>query len=272
MSATVTPALRSTADLRPRPLLGLGNLVRKDVREWVHARRLWVVLVISTLVYVLASANARINEWALANLPAESGQTPPKAMSLAPMDNVLFAIGTQFFVLAAIFATISLIIAERDGGTLAWTVSKPVSRTSVLLSKWISATALLWLVAIVVPLAATTAIVVWLYGTPSLASIAVIGLGLIAVIALYVAVSLTAATFIPSQGGVAAIGLAVFFAPSIVAGIVPSLASVLPTSILDWTMAAALGGPTPIVTPIAWLLGLATLFAVARYRFNRAEL
>ncbi len=60
-------------------------------------------------------------------------------------------IGTQFFVVAAIFASMSLLLGERDSGTLAWTISKPVSRTSVLVSKWLTSTLLLWLATVVVP-------------------------------------------------------------------------------------------------------------------------
>ena len=88
-------------------------------------------------------------------LPADAGevrQGPPAG----PDDNVLSPLATQFLVLVAIFATISLFLAERDGGTLAWTISKPVSRPSVLLSKWLSPTGVLWVAAVFVPLAVTT--------------------------------------------------------------------------------------------------------------------
>ena len=50
---------------------------------------------------------------------------------------------SQIFVVAAIFAVASLIVHERDTGTLAWVASKPVSRGSIWLSKWISSTAIL---------------------------------------------------------------------------------------------------------------------------------
>ena len=253
-------------------MLGLGNLVRKDLAEWLHGKRPWVVLGVTTSVFALAAANARITEWAVRSFPAEPGDGPAKVLSVQPLDNLLFAIGTQFIVLAAIFATMSLLIAERDSGTLAWTISKPVSRTSVLVSKWLTSTLVLWVAAVVIPLAVTTALVTVLYGLPDLATVIVLGVTLIAVPAFFVAVALAAATFVPSQAAVGAIGLAVFVAPQIVGGVVPALTPFFPGSIFDWAVAVSTGGPASIVTPVAWLVGLAVLFVLARQRLNAMDL
>jgi hypothetical protein len=271
MTALAT-AIGARREQRFGGLLGLRNLLRKDVREWMHGRRVVIVFIVSTLVYALAAGNAWINDWVRANLPAGEGEVPPKVLSLLPMDNILFAVGTQFFVLVAIFATISLIIGEREGGTLSWTLSKPASRTSFLVSKWLAATILLWVAAIIVPVALTTVLVTALYGLPDLGAVTLMALGLVGITSLYVAVSLTAATFIPSQGGVAAVGLAVFALPEIVGGIVPAVSPFLPTSIGPWAVSAALSGPAPVTTPIAWLVGIALLFLVARRRFAAMEL
>jgi ABC-type transport system involved in multi-copper enzyme maturation permease subunit len=272
-SVASTAAASTAAATGSAHLLGFGNVLRKDVREWIRGRRFWAVAIISTLIYTLTSANAWLNDWLRANLPAAGpGEVPPDVLPMDPMSNVLAPIATQFFILAAIFATISLVIAERESGTLAWTISKPVSRTSVLVSKWASATALVWLTAVVIPLAATVAVVVALYGQPELGIVAVIGLGLVTVVALYVAVSVAAAMFVPSQAGVAAIGLAVFLLPVIVAGIYPPLGAFLPTSIGTWVFEVAGGNPVSPITPVAWAATLLALFAVARARFAAMDL
>jgi hypothetical protein len=106
---------------------------------------------------------------------------------------------------------------------------------------------------------------------PDLGAVAVLGAGLLAGVALFVGISLTAALIVPSQAGVAAIGLAAFFVPSIVARIVSALGPVMPTAIVGWVIAVALGGPAPMVTPIALLVGLAALFAIAKVRFEAME-
>jgi ABC-2 type transport system permease protein len=256
---------------QPR-LLGLGKLLRKDISEWLHGKRPWVVLGVTTSVFVLAAANARITEWAARSFPADPGDGPAKVLSVLPLDNILFAIGTQFIVLAAIFATMSLLIAERDSGTLAWTISKPVSRTSVLVSKWLTSTLILWVAAVVVPLTFTTAIVTVLYGLPDLAIVIALGLTLITVPAFFVAVALTAATLVPSQAAVGAIGVAVFVAPQIVGGVLPALTPFFPGSIFDWSVEISTGGPASLVTPVAWLVGLTFLFVLARQRLTAMDL
>jgi hypothetical protein len=269
---TLTPSAMQEANLGRRGLLGLGNLVRKDGSEWLRGKRPWVVLGVTTSVFALAAANARITEWAARSFPAEPGDGPAKVLSLLPLDNVLFAVGTQFIVLAAIFATMSLLLAERDSGTLAWTISKPVSRTSVLLSKWLTSTLILWVAAVVIPLALTTALVTILYGLPDIGIVVALGATLITVPAFFVAVALAAATYVPSQAAVGAIGVAVFVAPQIVGGVVPAVTPYLPSSIFDWSVQASTGGPASLVTPVAWLVGLAVLFVLARQRLNAMDL
>ena len=77
--------------------------------------------------------------------------------SLDPADEPAGRPRPQIFVIAAIFAVASLIVQERETGTLAWVASKPVSRGSIWLSKWISSTAILAVAAAIVPLVVTTA-------------------------------------------------------------------------------------------------------------------
>ena len=141
-------------------LPGFGGLVRKELTEWRRGRRAWIVLVIVTLFMTLTAAEP----WLVANLaPPEGGEILPEPI-LDPMANLVAAVSTQIFVVVAIFAVMSLIVAERESGTLAWTASKPVSRGAIWLAKWVSSTAMLGLLAGLVPLAATVALVVVLYG------------------------------------------------------------------------------------------------------------
>jgi ABC-type transport system involved in multi-copper enzyme maturation permease subunit len=271
-SLTFDPSAIKEADMGRLRLLGLGNLVRKDLAEWLHGKRPWIVLGVTTSVFALAAANARITAWAASLVPAEARVEPVKVLSVLPLDNLMFAIGTQFIVLSVIFASMSLLMSERDSGTLAWTISKPVSRTSVLVSKWLTSTLILWVAAVVIPLSLTTALVTVLYGAPDLAIVVALGATLITVPAFFVAVALTAATFVPSQAAVGAIGVAVFVTPQIVGGVVPALTPFFPGSIFDWAVEASTGGPAALVTPFAWLVGLAVLFVLARQRLNAMDL
>ena len=191
---------------------------------------------------------------------------------MLPIDNLLFAIGTQFIVLAAIFATMSLLLAERDSGTLAWTISKPVSRTSVLVSKWLTATLVLWVAAVVIPMAVTTVLVTVLYGLPDLADRhhsrchADRGAGVLR-------------RRRARRGDVRSEpGRRRRDRPRGPAGAPdhrrhrPCLTPFFPGSIFDWAVTVSIGGPASLVTPVAWLGGMALLFFLARARLNATDL
>ncbi|HEX2754120.1 MAG TPA: ABC transporter permease subunit [Candidatus Limnocylindrales bacterium] len=171
------------------------------------------------------------------------------------------------------FAAMSLIVRERDGGTLSWVASKPVSRSSILISKWLSASAVLWVVAGLVPLGLTVATVTVLYGAPPVGAVFAAGFGIGAAISLFVAVALAASTFSASQPAVAGITFAAFLLPTIVAAVIPfDIAPYLPTSILSWAMGVGTGAAVGFVTPIAWVLGLAAIGLVGARRMAALEL
>jgi ABC-type transport system involved in multi-copper enzyme maturation permease subunit len=263
--AVSTPPVAS----RPAPigrLPGFGRLVAKELLEWRRGKRAWVVLLVSTAFMALAATNAWINN-ELAPLQPEP--TPPP--NLDPFINLAGAVSSQIFVIVAVFATMSLLVAEREQGTLSWTASKPVSRGAIWLSKWASASGILWLLAGLVPLAATVAVVLGLYGTPPVLAILILALGIGMMTALVVAISLAAASFVRSQAAVAAITIAAIFLPEIVAGIVP-IREYLPTSILAWSIVLSAGEPVGIWTPLAWAAALAALAFVGVRRLERIEL
>ena len=260
------------ADLdRPR-LLGLRNLIRKDLAEWIHGKRPWIVLGVTTTVFALAAANAWITDWAVRSFPAEPGDEPAKVLSMQPLDNVLFAIGTQFIVLAVdlrddepahrrarqrdaglddLEAGVAderarQQVADRHARPVGRRGRHPVGRDDGHRDRALRA--------------------------PRPRDVLALGVTLITVPAFFVAVALAAATFVPSQAAVGAIGMAVLAAPLIVGGVVPALAPFFPGSIFDWAVAISTGGPASPVTPVAWLVGLAVLFGLARRRLNAMDL
>jgi ABC-2 type transport system permease protein len=271
-ASTATPI--SVARVRSSGRLpGLRALVRKDVGEWTHGKRAVVVLIVVALFMTLAAANSWINAWVIANVPEAATAGADKVISLDPLANVLSGVASQIFVFAAIFAAMSLLVGERDSGTLAWVASKPVSRTSILVSKWVSATAVLWVAAGLIPVVLTAALVTVLYGVPPIGAVVAAGLGIGAAIGLFVAIALAASTFVASQPAVAGIGFAAFILPVMVNAIVPfDLAPYEPTSILSWAMGVATGAPVGIVTPIAWVIGVLGLGAIASRRMATLEL
>lgn len=271
MTASIHPA-RLVAGAADRRFAGLGALVRKDTTEWRRGRRAAIVFAISTAFMVLTAANAWINQLIIAALP-EGVDPPDLPLTMAPLDNLLAAISSQVFVLAAIFAVASLIVREREGGTLAWVASKPVSRSSIWLAKWLSSSAILTVSAVMAPLAITFVAVVAMYGPPAVAPVVIVALGASAMVSFYATLGLAAGTVMPGQPAIAATGFGVFALVPVIASLVPlPVAPFLPTSILGWSVGAATGADVGWVTPLAWAAGTALLAGLAIRRMNRIDL
>jgi ABC-2 type transport system permease protein len=251
---------------------GLGALVRKDVTEWIRGRRAWIVFVISSLFMVLTAANAWINVRIIEALPADV-DPPDMPASLAPLDNLFAAVSTQIFVLAAIFAVASLIVRERESGTLAWVASKPVSRSSIWLSKWLTSSAILAVTAVLAPLAVTALAVAAMYGAPDAGVVLVIAAGAAALVAFYAALGLAAGTVMPGQPAIVATGFMVFALAPVIVSLIPlPIGPFLPTSIFAWAAGFVGGEPVGWVTPIAWLVGTAIVIGFSLRRMSRMEL
>jgi ABC-type transport system involved in multi-copper enzyme maturation permease subunit len=274
MTATTTIPAPALVERPSGPLAGLRPLFRKDIADWRSGRGPVIVFVITALFMALTAANSYISAYLIRTLPADqTGGASTQPLSTVPIDNVMSAVGSQIFIFVAIFAAMGLLAAERERGTLSWVASKPVSRTSILASKFASGTTVLWICAAILPVIVTTAVVVVLYGAPSLGAVALITLGMGAAIALYVAVALTASTFVASQAGVAGITFAVLIVPVLLMAILPAAAGpFLPTSILNWFAGLAAGADVGFVTPIVWAVTLIALGAIAARRMAKLEL
>jgi ABC-type transport system involved in multi-copper enzyme maturation permease subunit len=250
----------------PGVLAGFSGLVRREFMEWRRARRSWILFIVSALFMTLGS----LNSWLITMLPADvtEGGEPP---ILDPVINLIQPISTHVFVIAAIFAVIALITAERESGTLAWTASKPVSRSAIWLSKFVAASTVMWIVAAALPMAAAVIVVIVLYGAVPATTVAAVALGMAMVIVLYVAVALAASTVVTSQAAVAGIAFAVISLAPMLGALLPD-PTVMPTAILDWSVRLGVGEPTSIVSPISWAVAVTALIAVSLRRMERMEL
>ena len=270
MSASISVSARSAGRTPADRLAGFGPLFRKELREWAHSKRVWVILAVTTAFMALTAANAAITSWIVTNVP--DATTSDRQISLDPTTNFMAAVSSQIFVIVAIFAVMSLLVGERDRGTLSWVASKPVSRGAIWLSKWAAAAIVVSIVAGVIPMAATFGLVAGLYGLAGFDAFLFAAIGVAASITFMVAVVLAASVVIPNQPAVAAIGFAVLFLPQILAGLLPvDISPFLPTSILAWSIGPVLGADTGLVTPIAWAVSILALAGFASWRMDRLE-
>jgi ABC-2 type transport system permease protein len=267
---TAAIATRASAPAAAGRFTGLRALLGKDTTEWLRGRRAWIVAASVTAFMILTTANGWINATIAAQLP--DGEQVVE-YSLVAADNLMLAVGAQVFVLAAILAVGSLIAGERQAGTLAWVASKPVSREAIWSSKWISASVILGVTAVAIPMAVSTGLAVVLYGAPPVGLALGLVAGMVAVIAFFTAIGLAAGTVMPGQAAISATGIAVFALIPLFASVLPfDVSPYLPTSMLTWFAGLATGMPVSWATPIAWLAVTGLLAVASLRRMSRMEL
>lgn len=257
---------RRSSSLVPS-LEGVRPFLVKELREWVRSRRgLWVALT-ATPMMILNTLGPKIGEIAARS----DGQPVPPGLSFDPTINVL-ARWPQWIWLYAILAGFSLLIGERDRGTLAWSLSKPLSRSGLLLGKWIAATIMFTVFGIVIPMVASVVAAAIAYGPPDLGAIAFGTLLLVATPAFFVALTLALATYLPSPAGVAGAGIGVALAPVFIGALLPWVADLFPSSIAQWAVATALDQPASVITPISALIGTVVVAALGAARLRATDL
>src|SRR5438132_398910 len=181
---------------------GFANMLRKELRDWWRTR-FWVV---QSLIW-LAVLNGLVALAAFSRSATLGGPGP--------------ATGLQaFFVISPLFGPIGVavlaqgaIVGEKQSGTAAWVLSKPVSRSAFILAKLLALG--VGISAIVVALQGLVAFALSAAATGSSPAAPVpyaFALGLLALhLAFYITLALMVGTLFGSRGAVIGIALGVLF-------------------------------------------------------------
>jgi ABC-type transport system involved in multi-copper enzyme maturation permease subunit len=245
-SAAIVPTIKSPS--RGGMFLGFPTVLRKELTEWLRGPKFLIVTGVSIAGAVFMTLIPYIAR--LTNEAAESGaERSPLVLTMDPTTNVLFGWTGQTVALIAVVATMALVSAERDRGTLAWTLTNPVSPTSVIATKFVAAMLVFSLAAVLIPLAVAVLVATIAYGgLPDLTIVGTFGLLFLTLPAFYIALTVGLGTAIKSTAGVAGAAFAVMFVPQILGGLLPVIAEVSPTSIGVWALATAKGDPASVLT------------------------
>jgi ABC-type transport system involved in multi-copper enzyme maturation permease subunit len=262
-SVAVGPTIKSPS--RGGMFLGFGNTLRKEIDEWFRGPKVLIVAGISILGALLMTLIPFI---AQASKEAEDAGL----MTMDPTTNVLIGWTGQTVALIVIVATMALISSERDRGTLAWSLTNPVSPTSIIAAKFIAATLIIGVTAVVLPLAAAIVLATLVYGSlPDLSVVGTFAALFLLLPTFYVALTVGLGTAIRSTAGVAGAAFAVLFIPQVLGGIVPIIGELSPTSIGAWAMAVAKGQPVSMLTLAGWLVSMIVIVVGAKLVFDRQE-
>ncbi len=246
---------------------GFGVFFRKELLEWLRSRRAILLTLATGLMMLPATLGSRI---ALLSAAA-SHVVLPTQPPLDPTVNVLMK-WDQWVFFFAILVSVSLVIGERDRGTLAWSLSKPLSRTALLAAKWSAAMVMFSIFGLVLPMTASVIVAIPAYGMPDLAVVATATVLLVATPAFFFALTLALGVILPSQTAVGGLAIMAAVVPGLVGQVLPDLAAAFPSSIGPWAVGLARGVPVPAITPIGWLVGTSVAAIAGLAAFQRRDL
>jgi ABC-2 type transport system permease protein len=265
--------LALTAVKDRRGLNGFGNYFRMNSHAWWGTRR-WIVQLVVWFLIV--------------NGPWVLSAVSSPAAAASPSQEQTFETLMMFFVMAGIFGAIGVVVLAqnaliqgRQNGTIAWVLSKPVSRPAFILSK---------LAADAIGILATMVLAQGLFGflfcrfglgmtVPVFGFLAASGLLFLHQV-FYLALAYMLGSLLRSRGAVLGIPLVFIFTyqmhPALgwVGKILPWRLIMGPPEAMNSSLAAfAAGGlPLPTAMPILGTAALALLFVlVALWRFSREE-
>lgn len=247
------------------PFLGFRTALRKELTEWLHGPRLLIVTGISVVVAIFTTFLTRI----------ELATTDPGEvldLSMDPTVNTLLGWTGQGLGIIAIIATMTAISVERDRGTLAWSLTNPVSPTSILAAKYVAAMLFFSVATVVLPMVVSVATATVAYGElPDLTTVAVFSVLFLAVPAFFLALTIGLGAGIRSTAGIAGIAIAVLLIPQMLGGLVPFVQDLSPTFIGRWAQAVVMDEPAPLTIPIAWAISMVAILVGAKLVFDRQE-
>ena len=253
-------------------MTGFTVLLRKELLEQWRTSRLPVVAVVFLLVGLSSPLLARFTPEILTAVGGDQFKIVlPTPTAADAYDQLAKNLG-QFGALIAVLLAMGSVATEKERGTAALVLTKPVSRWAFLLAK---------IVAIATTLGVATAIAgagAWFYTLvlfeplPTLGFVAAMLLQWLALVA-FAAITFLGSTLTRSALAAAGLGVAAFIVLGILS-IVPTIGRYLPTGLGAPARALALGqvGVDAVGPTIASLVLVVALVGVAGIAFRRQEL
>lgn len=254
-------------------LAGFGNLLNKELGEWFGTRHwlwqslIWLILINGFIAFILY-------------LLPTNDPTEMEGLDMQPLNIMALSMFFSFATVAGSIGMIILvqdeIIQEKQSGTAAWILSKPVARPAFILSKWLS-NIIGGLIFIVALPGTVTAAEIALAGQPAtpllpfLAGATVVGLTLI----FYISLVIMLGVLFEQRGPVLGAAFGIMFGSMIIATIFPQINYILPLSTDQFALSLSQGQPLPamavsqLVMTAVWSV---IFLVVALQRFQRIEL
>jgi ABC-2 type transport system permease protein len=247
----------------------LAKEFREQWRTWKMIVFLAVFLITGIISPVLAKYTPEILK-SIPNLPAGLADFIP-APTVADSVVQYLKNTEQFGILLVILLTMGVMAQEKERGTAAMLLTKPVSRSAVILAKWLAGMIIL-LAGLLVDGLACLAYTVVLFEPLPFGAFLALNLLLFVYLGVYLTVALMASTLARSQS-IAAAGAFGGLIVLIVLGSIPRLSDYMPGQLAAWGGSLVLKGDGtawPALGVAAGIIALALVFACLR--FEREEI
>jgi ABC-2 type transport system permease protein len=242
---------------------------REQWRTWKMIVFLAVFLITGIISPILAKYTPELLK-AIPNLPAGLAgiiPTPTMADSLAQyLKNT-----EQFGVLLVILLTMGVMAQEKERGTAAMLLTKPVSRSLVILAKWLAGMTIV-LAGLIVDGLACLAYTVVLFEALPFGTFWILNLFLLIYLGVYLTVALVASTLARSQS-IAAAGAFGGLIVLIILGSLPRVSDYMPGQLVNWGSSLVLKGDVTAWPALGVSAGIIILMLIiACLRFEREEI
>jgi len=249
--------------LRNNWTAGLSNMLNAEFKNWFLTKRIWTQILVWSIIL-----------FGLVVLAGEENFAVSQSIGLYSTFIGVFA------CIGVIVSAQGVIIRERRSGVTSWLLSKPVSRTSYIISKFAGNLSGYTIAMCLVPTLLTYTYLSFRTGE----LLPVRGLmGFMAIVVLYfsfyLSMTIMLGSFFRNRGAVAGIPIGVFFAESLFSGVLPELAPYFPSGLVvsegsnsiavDLFLNETIGFYGSIITTSSLTL---LFFFIAIWRFNREEL
>ena len=246
---------------------GLKNMMGSELSQWYRTNMGWI----QALIWVAVLVGL---QWIIFLNPSPGGASEDNIMLLGVFAGL-------FVPVAVIIIMQDAVVGEKQTGTAAWILSKPVSRAAFILSKFFPN--LLGMLVTMLAIPGIGVYILWrIYlGNPVGPAAFLAGMLLLALnLIFFQTLTLMLGAFFNHRGPVIGLSLAFLFLQQYLIGMIPILAYVLPYTIVLPTNGGANSIFFSVVTgaePFSWLPVIATsilsvlFIASGIWRFGREE-
>jgi ABC-2 type transport system permease protein len=245
-------------------------------KEFLEQRRTYRVFILGAVLLVFGLISPVLAKYtplllrSIPNLPAGLAGIIPEATLRDAVGQYIKNI-SQFGVFLVIIFSMGVIAQEKERGTAAMLLTKPVRRSAMVLAKWVAGMASL-LVGLAVAAIGCALYTALLFEPLPLGGFLALNALMAVFLSVFLTVALLASALARSQAAAAGIAFGGLLLLLVLASI-PRLGEIMPNQLLGWGEALVLGGNTTAWTALAVSIGIIALsLAGACLRLEREEI